>query len=313
VPSPDHRPTALEVVAKAWKEAGRATAEEIATATDLDLKTVRNAASGLLRDGVLADTGDKAGRSRILIPHSQSTKGTGTGMTEEAGVVGPLAPSTNGHKTAAGTNGHKTVPTEAPELAVEQAATAHNGITGEHGHQEVESPRERRRREWREEIAINDPQLFYAMPEEDRRQLLSWVRENVAARRGKGVRDSYWLKHEAEHRLGFYVSNAELKGDMLEAGHRPVWGNRINMVSAVPPSRAAPGVTSLGRKPRSGGSRGSHNAGRRKSWLRRSKRSPKSLSVSTPRCTRNTCSRLQKKRRPHEPDEHLDAGLYGPL
>ena len=148
-------------------------------------------------------------------------------MTEEAGDVGPLAPSTNGHKTA-GTNGRKTVPTEVPELTVEQAATGHNGIIGEHGHQ-VESPRERWRRERREEIAINDPQLFYAMPEEDRRQLLAWVRENLAARRGKQVRNSYWLKHEAEHRLGFYVGNGELKSAMLEAGHRPVWDNRINM------------------------------------------------------------------------------------
>jgi hypothetical protein len=68
LPNPDHGPTALEVVTKAWQEAGRATAEEIATATELDLKTVRNAASGLLRDGVLEDTGEKAGRSRILIP-----------------------------------------------------------------------------------------------------------------------------------------------------------------------------------------------------------------------------------------------------
>jgi len=88
---------------------------------------------------------------------------------------------------------------------------------------------ELRRQERRELIAINDPQLFYDMPVEDRRQLLAWVRENVAARRGKRVRDSYWLKHEAEHRLGFYVSNAELKGAMLEAGHRLVWDNRINI------------------------------------------------------------------------------------
>jgi hypothetical protein len=229
------------------------------------LKTVRNAASGLLRDGVLADTGEKAGRSRILIPHSQSTKGTGTGMTEEAGDVGPLAPSTDGHKTAAATNGRKTVPTEVPELTVEQAATGHNGIIGEHGHQ-VESPRERRRRERREEIAINDPQLFYAMSEEDRRQLLAWVRDNLAPRRGKQVRDSYWLKHEAEHRLGFYVGNGELKGAMLEAGHRPVWDNRINMgFCAVPPSRAAPGVTNSGKKPKRGGKFGSHSRGQRRS------------------------------------------------
>jgi hypothetical protein len=274
LPNPDHGPTALEVVTKAWQEAGRATAEEIATATELDLKTVRNAASGLLRDGVLEDTGEKAGRSRILIPHSRTTKGTGT--TDK--------PSTNGH-----TNGHKTVPTEVMELAIEQVGK--NGITGEYGgevvpraaraihdHRELfgepETVRAKRQaerlagrpvgwklledvkqylevseldvpaalreldKEWDSlpprvkrwaENELDKPDRFYDMPEDQRQQLLAWVQENVAARRGKGMLDSYLLKHVAERRIGFYVSNGELKGAMLEAGHRPVWDNRINM------------------------------------------------------------------------------------
>jgi hypothetical protein len=90
------------------------------------------------------------------------------------------------------------------------------------------------------ELELNSPERFHDMPDEKRRRLLAWVQENVAPRRGKRVRDSYWLKHRAEEGLGYYdeklgmrirdyVSNGELKGGMLEAGHRPVWDNRINM------------------------------------------------------------------------------------
>ena len=67
------------------------------------------------------------------------------------------------------------------------------------------------------------------MPEEDRRRLQAWVRDKLAPRQVTRPRSSYALKHTAEKDLGFYVSNAELKGAMLEAGYEPLWDNRINM------------------------------------------------------------------------------------
>ncbi|MDQ5828190.1 MAG: hypothetical protein M3441_29130, partial [Chloroflexota bacterium] len=104
-----------------------------------------------------------------------------------------------------------------------------SGLKGQYG--EVTPPeRIRKRREERAEaIRINSPDRFYDMPEVDRRQLMAWVRGLPPVPRVTAVKDSYWLKHRAEKALGFYVSNAELKGAMLEAGYRPVWDDRINM------------------------------------------------------------------------------------
>ena len=59
------------------------------------------------------------------------------------------------------------------------------------------------------------------------------MRENVAPRQVTRSRWSYNLKHIAEKHLGFYVSNAHIKGALLEAGYEPVWedewDNGINM------------------------------------------------------------------------------------
>jgi hypothetical protein len=78
VPNPDKQPSKKERVCEAVEELGRATAEEVHQATGINLQTVRNAISELIAEGALADTGDKAGRSRIVVTHSHTTKGTGT-------------------------------------------------------------------------------------------------------------------------------------------------------------------------------------------------------------------------------------------
>ena len=84
MPNPDREPSKKELVQKAVEEMGRATAETVQRKTGLNLKTVQNAISELIREGALKDTGDKQGRSRIVIPHSRTTKGTGTGTTAQA-------------------------------------------------------------------------------------------------------------------------------------------------------------------------------------------------------------------------------------
>jgi hypothetical protein len=86
MPNPDRQPSKKELVLEAIEELGRATAETAARKSGIDLKTVQNAITELLREGALKDTGEKQGRYRIVIPHSQSTKGTGMGTSDEGGL-----------------------------------------------------------------------------------------------------------------------------------------------------------------------------------------------------------------------------------
>jgi hypothetical protein len=77
-PNPDREPSKKELVQKAVEEMGRATTETVQTKTGLNLQTVRNAVSELIREGALKDTGDKQGQHRIVATHSHTTKGTVT-------------------------------------------------------------------------------------------------------------------------------------------------------------------------------------------------------------------------------------------
>jgi hypothetical protein len=82
VRDPDREPSKKEQVCAAVEELGRATAETVHTATGINLKTVRNAISELVEEGELADTNEKEGRSRIVVPGSRTTKGMGTGTNQ---------------------------------------------------------------------------------------------------------------------------------------------------------------------------------------------------------------------------------------
>jgi AAA domain len=79
VPNPDREPTVKERVLEAVKELGRCTAETVAEKTAIEKKSVQNAFTDLISEEALQDTGEKQRRSRIVIPHSRTTKGTGTG------------------------------------------------------------------------------------------------------------------------------------------------------------------------------------------------------------------------------------------
>lgn len=87
MPNPDREPSKKERVFEAVEELGRATAEMVAQKTGINLQTVRNSFSELLSEGALRDTGDKQDRSRIVVTHYHTTKGTGTG-TRESDLLG---------------------------------------------------------------------------------------------------------------------------------------------------------------------------------------------------------------------------------
>ena len=84
MPNPDREPSKKERVFEAVEELGSTTAETVAQKTGITLQTVRNSISELLSEGALRDTGDKQNRSRIVVTHSHTTKGTGTGTTAQA-------------------------------------------------------------------------------------------------------------------------------------------------------------------------------------------------------------------------------------
>lgn len=89
MPNPDREPSKKEQVFAAVEDLGRATAETIQNKTGINLQTVRNAISELMGEGDLVDTGEKQGRSRIVVTHSHTTKGTGTGMVEKHDPADP--------------------------------------------------------------------------------------------------------------------------------------------------------------------------------------------------------------------------------
>ncbi len=87
MPNPDREPSKKESVSRAVEELGRATAETVQNKTGISLKTVRNCISDLLKEGALQDTGEKRNRSRIVVPRSRTTEGTGAGTKGEGGVL----------------------------------------------------------------------------------------------------------------------------------------------------------------------------------------------------------------------------------
>jgi len=86
---PDREPSKKEMVLAAVEEMGRVTARGVLEKTGIGLETVRNHFSDLLSERALHDTGDTENRARVVVPHSQATKGTGTGTKLQADQAGP--------------------------------------------------------------------------------------------------------------------------------------------------------------------------------------------------------------------------------
>jgi hypothetical protein len=92
---------------------------------------------------------------------------------------------------------------------------------------------EERKRRRREEIHFNDPARYHELSAGEQERVRAWVRENVTPRQQTGSHDSYFLKHVVERFFRErdydpYVSNASIKGALIEAGYEPVWEDRIN-------------------------------------------------------------------------------------
>jgi hypothetical protein len=115
----------------------------------------------------------------------------------------------------------------------------------------VWAERERRKRERLEAIHFNDPARYHELPIHEKIGLRAWVRENVAPRQVTSPQSSYHLKHVSESFLGFYVSNASMKGALIEAGYEPVWEYRkINMGFRCGPKPRSPWAAKLNGKKR---------------------------------------------------------------
>jgi hypothetical protein len=82
---------------------------------------------------------------------------------------------------------------------------------------------------------FNHEDRYHELPEGERKLIRAWVSDNATPRNVTRPRDSYELKHVAEQFLGFYVSNASIKGALLEAGYEPAWSGPINMGFRVGP------------------------------------------------------------------------------
>jgi hypothetical protein len=103
-----------------------------------------------------------------------------------------------------------------------------------------ESEERKARREGRildalDAMYVNHEDRYHELPEGERKLIRAWVSDNAAPRNVTRPRDSYELKHVAEQFLGFYVSNASIKGALLEAGYEPAWSGPINMGFRVGP------------------------------------------------------------------------------
>jgi hypothetical protein len=100
---------------------------------------------------------------------------------------------------------------------------------------------EERRERWREDIYFNDPARYHELNPGEQERLRAWLRDNAAPRNVTSSRDSYELKHIAERFFRErgdhdpYVSNASIKGALIEAGYEPVWDDPINMGFRVGP------------------------------------------------------------------------------
>lgn len=72
-------------------------------------------------------------------------------------------------------------------------------------------------------INDNRPEQFNLVAPEKQKKLVEWIIENLrVGTPGKSrCYHSYYLKHIAEHCIGEYVSNGEMKGAMQNAGFKP--------------------------------------------------------------------------------------------
>jgi hypothetical protein len=94
----------------------------------------------------------------------------------------------------------------------------------------------------------DSPKEFDLLPPLKRELLLRWI-DLVLYPAATVWRDatSYGLKHAAEDDLGFYISNGQFKGAMLEAGYEPADAWEQNWMFRVRPQRRYTGEFGVAR------------------------------------------------------------------
>ena len=94
---------------------------------------------------------------------------------------------------------------------------------------------------------LNQPEVFYDMSEEDRKTLLDWISCNLIPIKSFNTKhSSYRLKHILEADIGFYCTNGEFKGAMLESGYKVQNRNELNWNFNV--SAKSPGIVRYNKK-----------------------------------------------------------------
>ena len=75
------------------------------------------------------------------------------------------------------------------------------------------------------DIDLNSPEDFYNLNSEERDILTNWIRANLRPIKSVNKKHtSYGLKHYFERdkeNKGFYITNGQFKGAMLECGFKP--------------------------------------------------------------------------------------------
>jgi len=73
----------------------------------------------------------------------------------------------------------------------------------------------------------NHPSDFDTLTEPEQTALLYWIEHAISRAKKADDRSSYGLKHDFE-REGFYITNGQFKGAMLQAGYSPKDANELN-------------------------------------------------------------------------------------
>jgi hypothetical protein len=213
IPNPDREPTSDDHVLDALEELGKATAPQLIEHTAMKDSTVRNAVTRLAKEGKIEPTGEKDGRA----PYYQRTSQLPTPIRELEVEVREESESPGD----APTRGAR----ESAQLPAYMRWWAAKRILGTL-HWRLDAANRRARRE--KNRHDNDPARYHDMPINRKINLRAWVRENVSPRQVTGPQDSYFLKHVPERffrKHGYpdpYISNAEIKGALIEAGYEPV-------------------------------------------------------------------------------------------
>ena len=74
----------------------------------------------------------------------------------------------------------------------------------------------------------NDPMDFLRLSEYEQQDLLDWIECAFDLDEAVYTASSYALKHQYEQDTGYYITNGQFKGAMIQYGHEPVDPRYLN-------------------------------------------------------------------------------------